>query len=345
MSNSVSLNSAIAAISEACFALCPVQKREALLTLEQFQTFDGYVEALVAIIDVNSRGSTIMIDCRHLAAVLLKNLIGKRSPQSANVRQNSPVSADCRPLLTPERTALKAFLAEYLHEPECKVALQLSLVTAKIARQDGDMWLKEWPGLIPSLLNAIQGNSFQATGADTYSPASAINQESELAVHTHLRAIRGLSCLSELLSELSNKASGCASSLFAKNYAMLCLQLYPVISKQWAENMKKLLPALSGMCAKADASHTTSAAYKLDGVTSLSASELESLIVHNVLLSKVLRVVLEFGFELICAKVTMFFKTFFKCYLSKYGVSFIFIFICLLLDEILAISLQLISLD
>lgn len=323
----VTLNGVIAVITEACFSPCHVRKQQVMVTLEQIQAFDGYVEALVAIIDINGVGSTMKVDCRHLAAVLLKNLVSKRPPANNNpmINKTSSVPADCRPLLVSERTALKAFLAGYLHEPECRVALQLALVTAKLARQDGDQWLKEWPELIPSMLTAIQGSSQSSTDTQVCASAQhgtsshtveAAPTASTLSTMDYLRAIRGITCLNELLTELSSKASVCTSSAFARNYAALCAQLYPVVSKIWAENMKKLLPMLAKMNAQADASHNTATAYSMS-VSGVSPYELESLIVHNILISKVLRIVLEYGFEIICAKNTTFFKTFFQCYLRK----------------------------
>jgi hypothetical protein len=183
------------------------------------------------------------------------------------------------------------------------------LVTAKLARQDGDQWLQEWPQLIPSLVSAIQAGSAPAPTDEPAQHSIDINSA------RFLRCMRAISTLDEVLTELSSRAcSACASSSFGKSFATLCAQLYPSISKNWAENMKKI----QGHIAKLNAQATTGKVETFGTtVTGVSQAELESQMVYTVLLSKVLRTVLMYGFEVICSTYTNFFKTFFKSYMGK----------------------------
>jgi hypothetical protein len=184
------------------------------------------------------------------------------------------------------------------------------LVTAKLARQDGDQWLQEWPQLIPSLVAAIQ-----ACSAPSVADEPAQNNSIDINSARFLRCMRAISTLDEVLIELSSRAcTACASSSFGKSFATLCAQLYPSISKNWAENMKRI----QGHIAKLNAQAATGNVENFGtAVTGASQAELESQMVYTILLSKVLRTVLMYGFEVICATYTNFFKTFFKCYMGK----------------------------
>ena len=307
----VTLTAVVSALSEACHSACPVLKKQVMIALDRFQNFDNYVSALIRIIDVNDSGSSVSQDCRHLAVVLLKNFVGKSGCSIAN---DLPHKTDntTRKLLPSERIELKAFLVRYLNEPSCKIALQLSLIAAKLARQDGDQWLQVWPELIPSLVNAIQShNPTTNTSINT-----ANNDNNNVNSISFIRCMRGLSTLSEILKELSSKASTtCTSSHFGKTYAILSTQLYPVISKLWCENMKKLSLYLNKL--NTQAMMNTNMSYFGTSITTITQAELESLIIQLILISRILRIILEYGLDTIITTYTTFFKSFWRCYLGK----------------------------
>ena len=326
----VDLSAVLGALHEACFSTCGVKKRNMMNSLEHFQLCDGYVEALVRIINIEDVGATTQMDCRHLAAVLLKNIVTKRGSGGANYNNTN------RPLTVLEKQSLKAFLTHYQYEPECKVALQLSLVIARIARQDGDQWLREWPDLIPALIGAATAQQQQQATAPLGQAGSihADNSNNTLSsacrrtgsAYACLRSLRGISALNELLFDLSSKASTGTAGGFGKGYANLCVQLYPVVSKLWAENMKKLQPVYAKLCSQtvayqhinSDNVHNYAASVQINmHCTGVDATQVETILVHTVLLSKVLRLLLEFGIEGICSTYTTFFKNFWKSYLGE----------------------------
>jgi hypothetical protein len=298
----------VGTLSEVCHSTSLKTRGQMMATLEHFEGCDNYVTCLIRIIDVHDVGENLSADCRHLAAVLLKNVVGKRGKESP-VRNGS--SALSRPLPHEERLALKAFIVRYQQDPSCRVALQLSSIAAKLAKQDGDTWLQNWPELIPALVAAVQASS-----AANQAPSSSGSQaENSVNSAAFIRSMRGITTLNEVLQELSQRASvTTAASPFYKSYCTLCAQLYPVISKVWGENMKKVQQHLSKLNTQ-----TASNDYTTFGtaVTGVSQAELESLVVHVVLLSKVVRVVLEYGLESICVAYPSFFKCFWKCYLGK----------------------------
>jgi len=317
---SVDLATVCAALSDSCDSPCPATKRQAMMALEHYQMCDGYVEALVRVIDVNDIGSNTKFECRQMAAVLLKNVIGKRG--ACYEKQNN-ACAGVRPLLITEKTALKAFLARYMYEPHCKVALHLSLAIAKLARQEGDSWVKDWPEMITALVANIQGSLSVPSSPSKFDTASqSVEAAIPISGHAYVCNLRAINTLHELLNELSGKAAcACSSPVFVKGYSSLCAQLYPIVSKVWAGNMKKLTPILTKLNAHAVQynQHTVYSAFptSMSSIAGHSGIEIESLIVHTVLVSKVMRIVLEFGFEQIGTQYSTFYKTFWKSYLCK----------------------------
>jgi hypothetical protein len=268
-----------AALHEACFSPSASTKREMLVVLEQFQSHYGYMEYLVRVIDINDLGSSMHVDCRLLAAVLLKNLYLKRSTCDATSTELSDEmefqDSNNRPLSIDEKSKLKSFLCSYHHDPECKVSLQLSLLIAKIARRDGDYWLREWPELIPALLAAIQGRFVQGMSEQSHSQPNAgapnnngtggnnSSSDNDTSVDiacqcigpsngksgsgfeygiesiSTLRSLRAFSTLFELLSELSNNVSSSSTS-FNRGFSKMCCGFYIVVCRLFCENMKKL---------------------------------------------------------------------------------------------------------
>eukprot|EP00428_Durinskia_dybowskii_P066940 CAMPEP_0170363018 /NCGR_PEP_ID=MMETSP0117_2-20130122/4638_1 /TAXON_ID=400756 /ORGANISM="Durinskia baltica, Strain CSIRO CS-38" /LENGTH=1545 /DNA_ID=CAMNT_0010617467 /DNA_START=31 /DNA_END=4668 /DNA_ORIENTATION=- len=319
MAECVGLDCVAPSLTEVCHGQCPVKKRQTMMMLEKYQMCDKYVESLVRIIDVGDIGSSMSVDSRHLAAVLLKNIVCKRGKPTVPVQpirgQNIQHTA-VRPLHTEERVALKAFLVRYQEEPSCKVALQLSLIAAKLTRQDGDQWLQEWPELMPALVSAIKATSLSpgATTASTGIAGEACGKYIDINSPQFIQSMRSVSTLNEVLTEMSSKASvASSSSSFGKTFSTLCAQLYPHIAKVWGQNMRLFQDYIGRLNTQASGTNYGSFGTSVTGV---AQAELESLVVHTVLLSKVVRVFLEFGIEQICATYTTFFKSFFKCYMG-----------------------------
>ena len=312
------LNAVRSALSDSCSSTCTATKRQAMMALEHYQMCDGYIESLVRIVDVNDVGATMTLESRHLAAVLLKNVISKRG---ASLDKQSKACAGMRPLLITEKNALKAFLARYMYEPQCKVALQLSLAVAKLARLEGDSWVKDWPELITSIVTILQGSMQpppNSPGEVSLKPVIPVDGAS------YGCTIRAICTLQELLSELSAKAASCCSSpAFVQGYASLCAQLYCIVSKSWACNMKKLQPILTTFNSHASTHYTTAhflstSVPDVAQITGYTAREIESLFAHTILLSKVMRIVVEFGFEKIGTAYPTFYTSFWKSYLGTY---------------------------
>lgn len=309
--SSVSLTVVVGTLSEVCHSTSPKTRGQTMATLEQFEGCDNYVTSLIRVIDVHDVGEKLSPDCRHLAAVLLKNVVGKRGKATTETNLRKEPCTAFKPLCSEERATLKAFLVRYQEDPSCRVALQLSICTAKLAQQDGDHWLREWPELIPSLVASVQAN-YHANQSTVVTSSPAENSYNSASF---IRSVRGVTTLNEVLQQLSQRASvATAASPFCKSYAALCSQLYPVISKVWGENMKKVQQHLTKLNAQAASRDFANFGTNITGA---SQAELESLLVHVVLLSKVLRVVLEFGFEAICAAHASFFRSFWRCYMGK----------------------------
>ena len=99
----------------------------------------GFVEVLVAIIANVENESDL-----RLSAII--NL--KRTLQ----RHWKPRSAHTYTLGDDEKSRLKAFLLGHMEEPEKKVAVQLAVVVADVARRE---WPSTWDELFPSLMSTI----------------------------------------------------------------------------------------------------------------------------------------------------------------------------------------------
>ena len=172
---------------------------------------EGYVSCLVHIVQASQPGSGVRLECRQLAAVSLKNVVDK-----CWVQRSAAVSA----IGDAEKAALKEFALAYLLEPDRKVAVQLAVITAKVATKD---WFQgQWPQLFPALFEAI---------------SSPCAKSPELTWLQHVRAMSALDCV---LEELSRKR------MPGQQKALLevCGQCFPHLQGLWQGQLTQLLPSL-----------------------------------------------------------------------------------------------------
>eukprot|EP01034_Spumella_vulgaris_P028241 gene28241-35064_t len=174
--------------------------------MEILQSFDekqGYATSLVEVILSVDTDSSVEIDARHMAAILLKNLV--------YTRWSEYTSAGKKLISEDEKSYIRKFLVAHLHEPDCKLSNHLACCIGKIMRFD---WPGKWPELIPSLIQAI-------------------NTENNLLLN-----MRGMNALNEVMSELKEKVLACQRTKTVFN--SLCVQLHPIISKVWCMSFKAL---------------------------------------------------------------------------------------------------------
>ena len=119
-------------------------QQEAMKKLQSFEGQPGYIEALCGILSVHA---TSREDIRLMAVISLKNVVGRywssgRGETSSNSRTTS----------YEEKVGLRAFLLQQMDEPNRKVFLQISALTAKVARAE---WPDQWPELLPALFDEI----------------------------------------------------------------------------------------------------------------------------------------------------------------------------------------------
>lgn len=137
---SVTLDVVTESFRSACFGSNPQIQQQAMKLIQNYEDYDGFIEAIIHIIQNSSNFNSEM---RLLASISLKNVIGRRWLTRGN---------SCRIVNAGEKSMLKRFSIQYLHEPENKVAIQLAILASKIARHD---WPEQWPDLFPSLCQAV----------------------------------------------------------------------------------------------------------------------------------------------------------------------------------------------
>lgn len=170
---------------------------------EASESVSGYVNCLIQILQ---QWSGVPADCRQLAAISLKNVVGKRWVQRAATATATAVG-------DVEKGALRQYLLNCWLEPDRKVAVQLSVLTAKIAHKD---WPANWPELLPSL--------FQAASAPL--PGSG-----ELGLQQQTRAMTALKCV---LDELA------ASPLQQQQLTRVCSEMFSPMVVVWLALVEQL---------------------------------------------------------------------------------------------------------
>ncbi|CAM9359189.1 unnamed protein product [Phaeothamnion confervicola] len=186
------------------------QPAEALLSA--CEEVPGFSDVLVAI----AATETATADARIAAVILLKKLVHARWRQRGGRARN---------VAPEEKQRVRAFLLVQLSEPDPRVAAQLAVLAAKVARAD---WPREWPDLFPTL---VEG-------------ASSSNNA--------LRQARSLLLLQQTLKELTTKRIGLDRMAFVR----ACADMFAPLRVVWLA----LLPVLAQAAGPVSTSTTTAAA-------------------------------------------------------------------------------------
>ena len=113
-----------------------------------------------------------------MACVCLKNAIDKfwRKTASNTIKEE-------------ERVLLKGQFLQYLHEPELKIARQMSVIIGKLARFELPL---QWPDLIPKLLQILQETSIKSSNNSTISNEFTANSAQNLVNSRCLMALHAI---------------------------------------------------------------------------------------------------------------------------------------------------------
>jgi hypothetical protein len=268
---------------QACFADSSKTRQEMNKALEQMEYAPDFLWCLARCVNLQDLGKDLPSECRQLAAILLKTFTIKHwqpTPNSTRSRTQSDdsLSEVDHPLTIANRQAIKEFLLSYLHEPDCKVAVQLSFLTAKIALFD---FPNQWPELISTLIKYIQNNDSNP-----------------------LQGFRASFCLHDVLIEL---ASNRMDSSFQQFFQDLCTVNFSHVVRAWANNSKYIQSHLSNV-----ATHLNESNVHL--LTRHYCFELKSH--HTAILMRILKIFLEIALPSIVEKVSCF-HGFWKTYLGS----------------------------
>ncbi|CAM6098378.1 unnamed protein product [Calypogeia fissa] len=180
-------------------------QKPAEATLAACENRPGFCSCLLGIIA--SRDLEKQSDARWLASVYFKNSINRYW----RIRRDSPGISDA------EKPYLRRTLLELIREEDNKVAVQLALLIAKIARFD---YPREWPELFPALLQKLQ------------SPDVLLTQRVYLV-------------LNQTLKELSTKRLAADQ----RNFAEITSQLFDYTWRHWYADMQIILQGFSAFLA------------------------------------------------------------------------------------------------
>lgn len=154
--------------------------------LVEWEVEPGFYSLLLGIFSDHS----IDVNVRWMAAVYFKNGIDRYWRKNAT----NAIKDD-------EKVSIKASLIQSFNEPVLQIASQIAVIVSKIARLD---WVKDWPDLIPRVLEVVQG-------------------EDQLQQH------RSLLILQHVIKSLSSKRLACDRKLFEQ----LTENVYSFILNLW----------------------------------------------------------------------------------------------------------------
>ena len=200
-------------LQQCCFSQTPQDQVSSMRVLAEMDAspVEGYVSCLMRIVQATQADSGVRVECRHLAALSLKNVVIKCWLQ----RRDAMVA-----LGDAEKASLKEMAQSHFLEPDKKVAVQLALIAAKIASKD---WHQgSWPTLFPALFAAA---------------SSPCAQSAELSWLQQVRAMTTLDCV---LDELyKKKLPG-----YQQGLVTLCAQCFPHLQTLWQSLLTQILPYL-----------------------------------------------------------------------------------------------------
>jgi hypothetical protein len=281
---------------QACFAPSQEARRQMMIALDQLQRVPGYIWMLVRVVNIDDLGVDVPLQCRQLAAILLKTFTLKHWQQRSELDCLLNPKEDCdgemedeedeEVLSDAERDAVRHFLLTYLHEPDSQIALQLSVLTSGLAKSD---YPTHWPNLISVLIAQIDSQSQTNKTAD-----------SETDRYTHqLSCFRASVYLRDALVSMSTTDG------FAPNLMDICLNYFPYIARSWALNSRQIQTHLSSLLSQLHENTSLRRQY---------AFELQGH--HTVVLMEVLKIFLEVSLPQIVDKFPCF-NNFWKTYLTS----------------------------
>ncbi|RYH14931.1 hypothetical protein EON65_32740, partial [archaeon] len=141
-SSNVAGNTVQVSLFHACHAPCPRMRKHMLDSLQSYEQRDGYLMYLTRLVNVHDIGAHLSLDCRTLAAILLKNAALKWWPYA------DPAN----PQHEQQKAELVSFLTSYLDEPQCSVAFQLHCLTAQLLRLT---WPDQFRGMLCAFVQAM----------------------------------------------------------------------------------------------------------------------------------------------------------------------------------------------
>ncbi|GBF94095.1 hypothetical protein Rsub_07082 [Raphidocelis subcapitata] len=173
-------------------------QKQAEQSLQALEPHPGYISCLAAIV-ANAEANH---SARWMASVQLKNAVSKQWRPRYDSRGISPE----------ERAYMRQHVLDLISQDDSKIAVQVALVVAKIARSD---YPREWPGLVSDLLGRAHGGST-------------------------LTVRRVYFVLHHVLKELSSKRLAADQ----RNFAEITKQLLDHVWAQWGSDLATILAGL-----------------------------------------------------------------------------------------------------
>lgn len=139
-------------LEAACYAQQSTAQQAAMMSLQDFESVDGFATSLIQIID-SEQVPDSKSDCRLLAVITLKNVVSrcwKSRGSTVHLLNNH------------EKSYLKEFTIKraICKEKDTRVLTQLSVLMAQVAKVE---WPADWPQLLPSLFDDLKTGDIEPT--------------------------------------------------------------------------------------------------------------------------------------------------------------------------------------
>jgi hypothetical protein len=305
-----------------CPTSCCYSKRQFMKSLEENDWKKGFIDSLLLILEspASSKSEShpqFQPEDRQLAAILLKNVVLKIISLDEGSREQ----------YEDDIIAVKAFLLRSLTAGEAshQVFLQLHTLIARLANL---YWPSSWKELIPTLLTVINSNypacpsSSAAVAIATVpsSSSSASSPSTQLASSSFMISFQAICCLHEVLIQLSSKST---LACFSKMFQELCLQLFQGIAKNWAIKMKSLHNYLLTYIKSLPVMTSSTVMVSSDDVDistimfPLREESQEVTLYYMMIMSKILKIILEGGYIEINKRFATCFPCLWKTYMTS----------------------------
>ncbi|KIY92928.1 Importin-11, partial [Monoraphidium neglectum] len=234
-------------------------QKQAEQALHSLESQPGYVSCLAAIVANGEANHS----ARWMASVQLKNTVSKQwRPRY-----------DSRGVSQEEKAYMRQHILDLISQDDSKIAVQVALVVAKIARSD---YPREWPTLVSDLLGRVHGGSTLTVRRVYFVMHHVLKELSSKRLAADQRNFAEASA-AQAAAALAASCSGHRSS-----FARITAQLLDHVWGQWCSDLNTIVSGLPSALAAP------------------SGAAAQPLLLHFerwLLLLKILRRLIVFGFQ------------------------------------------------